>query len=87
MGLFGIARRVGTRVSSSLGTSTGRAAAGGAAAGGAGGLLLDDVPILGQLDPTEGGGQGNSPLGSINPNLILLAVIALGFAWVMGGGN
>jgi hypothetical protein len=48
--------RVAPRLASSLGSSTTRAAAAGVAGGTAGGVLLDDIPILGSLDPTEGSG-------------------------------
>jgi len=54
-----------------FGASTGRAAAGGAVAGAGGGVLLDDIPILGSmLDPTEGSG-GPGPFA-----LLVLAVLA-----------
>jgi hypothetical protein len=70
-----------------LGSSTGRAAAAGGAAGLGGGMLVDDVPLVGStLDPTEGGGNQQGGSG-VNMTLVLIAVIALGFAWVLGGGN
>lgn len=60
------------RVGSFLGQSPARAAAGGAA----GGVLLDDVPIIGDtLDPTETNSQ---PLGLSSTQLIIiLAVVAV----------
>lgn len=64
--------RAATRAGRWLGTSTGRTAAGGAAAGATGGVLLDDIPLLGNLDPTEGGnGQGGQ-------QTLLLLVLLVG---------
>lgn len=63
--------RTATRAARWLGTSTGRTAAGGAAAGATGGILLDDIPLLKNLDPTgdQGGGQ---------QTLLLLALLVGG---------
>jgi hypothetical protein len=42
-------------------------------------MLLDDVPFLSGLDPTEGNGSGG------NLMLILLVVLALAIAWKAAG--
>jgi hypothetical protein len=87
MGLFGVVRKVGTRATRALGDDAAKAAAAGGAAGLGGGMLVDDIPLIGStLDPTEGGGDQQGGSG-VNMTLVLIAVIALGFAWVMGGGN
>jgi hypothetical protein len=68
--------RVAGAGASFLGSSTGRAAAGGAAAGAAGGLVLDDIPILRNLDPT--GSDGGS-----DQTLVLLVGIAVAVIVIM----
>lgn len=62
-------------------TQTGRAALGGGAAGAAGGVLLDDVPLVGPVvDPTETqsgvGGDGSS--FDVVTGGLLLMVLGLG---------
>ena len=60
------------------GTSAARAGA----AGAAGGVLLDDIPVLGPaLDPTEGGGNGGSSL-----DMLLLGALLVLLLIVMTGG-
>ena len=87
MGLFGVVRKVGTKATKTLGDDATKTAAAGGAAGLGGGMLVDDIPLVGStLDPTEGGGNQQGGSG-VNMTLVLIAVIALGFAWVMGGGN
>lgn len=71
MAIFSFLTKTGSRVARSLGSSPARAGA----AGAAGGLLLDDVPVLSGLDPTEGGG-GSGQLGTLL--LLLVFLIAIG---------
>ncbi|MFC7131660.1 MULTISPECIES: hypothetical protein [Salinibaculum] len=79
-----VVRSLGARLAGTVGSST--AAAG--AAGAAGGVLLDDVPLLSQLDPTESGNQGIKalllPLGLVFAGLLALGTL---FNINLGGGN
>ena len=72
-----IGTKVGTRAASFFGQSTGRAAA----AGAGGGILLDDVPLVGPaLDPTEG---GEGP--AISPFMIVALLVLVIFLYQMMG--
>lgn len=75
-GLIGVGTRVGTRIGRFFGRSTGRAAAGGAA----GGLLVDDIPILSEFDPTSGGGSNVLSLA------LLAAALFIGYRLLEGEG-
>lgn len=68
---------VGGLAARALGTTAGRAAAGGGAAGLTGGVLLDDVPILRNLDPT------NNPDGGGNQTVLLLVGVLVGVVLLM----
>lgn len=58
---------LGARTASFFGSSATRAAAGGLGAG----MLVDDVPVIGDtLDPTEGGNGGGFLGGSIIPFIV-----------------
>ena len=73
--VLSILGRAAARAGSFLGRNSLRAGAAGAAGGAAGGVLLDDIPFLSQLDPTEGGG-GNQITKLVIVGLVF--VIALG---------
>lgn len=79
--LLGSAARIGGRAARGIRSSP--ALAGGA--GVAGGALLDDIPVLNQLDFTEGSG-GMNPLVVVG--LLFGAIIALGTLFDINlGGN
>ena len=70
--------RIGTslaRVAPRIGATLGGSRATTAGAGLAGGVLLDDIPFLSSLDPTEGGSGGNQ---WVIIGLLILGVLALG---------
>jgi len=76
MVVLGVLRHGGRRVRRFFGRTRRRAAIGAGAGGLAGGVLLDDVPLVGPtLDPTENPGGGG-------PGVIRLAI--LGFLAVAG---
>lgn len=67
-----------------FGSTAGRAAAGGAAAGATGGVLLDDVPLIGEaLDPTEGGNNQQQQGSGMNETLILLMLAGIVAVWAL----
>lgn len=74
-GLIGVGSRLLTRAGASIASSPARAGA----AGAAGGVLLDDIPILSGLDPTEGEGSGQ------NLTVVLVLVLVLVVAFQMSG--
>jgi len=74
-------RAAGSRVVGFLGSSAGRAGA----AGATGGVLLDDVPVIGPgLDPTESSGGGSSAFGSSIMTLVVGAVGVLLLVLLVG---
>jgi len=60
---------------SRVGRVLGRSSVAAGGAGLAGGVLLDDVPLGSELDPTEGGGS--------NPIVLVLVGLVLAFAAIV----
>lgn len=64
--VLSLLRTAGARVASFFGSRAGASAAAGAGAG----MLVDDVPLLSNLDPTENGGNPVS-------DILMMAVLAI----------